>query len=251
MIDKKQLLNIARLSGLRPWQQEKHYVQSLILNSMSEEPIVFKGGTYLWFFHGLRRFSEDLDFTASEEITHDLSKRVSRDLALLGVENSVKIIGDKDNSLSFRISARGPLNTSPKDECFVYVEVSRREGIVNRTLPIRLDLPQYSMPVKNIRGMGLEEAGAEKVRATLTRHKARDIYDLYHLVTVKKIGFDRPLIDEKLSYYKVPFQRESFLKEIADREQYYSKELESIVLDELPRYADVLEAIGKWATTNA
>ncbi len=57
------MIEIAKLNRLRPWQQEKHYIQSLILNSLSELPLVFKGGTYLWFFHGLKRFSEDLDFT--------------------------------------------------------------------------------------------------------------------------------------------------------------------------------------------
>lgn len=34
-----------------------------MLNALYDEQLVFKGGTYLWLFHGLPRFSEDLDFT--------------------------------------------------------------------------------------------------------------------------------------------------------------------------------------------
>ncbi len=31
MINKNDLIKIARLYGMHPWQQEKHYIQSLIL----------------------------------------------------------------------------------------------------------------------------------------------------------------------------------------------------------------------------
>ena len=77
MIDKNELIEIAKLMGLKPWQQEKPYIQYLTLNSIAEEPLVFKGGTYLWFADGLDRFSEDLDFTASELLSHDVAAKVS------------------------------------------------------------------------------------------------------------------------------------------------------------------------------
>ena len=84
MISKNELLEISKLMGMTPWQQEKHYTQYLALLSMAEEPLVFKGGTYLWFAHSLDRFSEDLDFTASERLPDGLADKVSKDLALLG-----------------------------------------------------------------------------------------------------------------------------------------------------------------------
>ena len=44
-----ELLQIAKLMGLKPWQQEKHYIQSLALVTLSETPVILKGGTYLCF----------------------------------------------------------------------------------------------------------------------------------------------------------------------------------------------------------
>ena len=112
------------MNGLRPWQQEKHYVQSLILGILSDFPLVFKGGTYLWFFHGLRRFSEDLDFTSSGKIRKEVPAVVSRNLTFFGLENELKIMNGNGKGLSFRIMANCPLNTSDRDRCVVYVEIS-------------------------------------------------------------------------------------------------------------------------------
>ena len=98
------MIEIAKLNRLRPWQQEKHYIQSLILNSLSELPLVFKGGTYLWFFHGLKRFSEDLDFTASEELHDRIPEMVSRALALFGIMNEFKKIKDDKGRICLWLS---------------------------------------------------------------------------------------------------------------------------------------------------
>ncbi len=247
MIDKAQLFEIGRLSGLRPWQQEKHYMQSLILTSLSDAPLVFKGGTYLWFFQGLSRFSEDLDFTASEALLHhDLPNRVSRDLELFGVENSIKPISGSNASISFRVDARGPLFTSKVDLCRVYVEISMRETIAKKPLPLKLDLPQYSLPIKYLSGMDLSEVCAEKVRAILTRDKARDIYDLHYLTANKHVKFEEDLVNAKLKYYNMKFDRNSFVEKLEAMESAYSKELKSIVFDQLPPYDNVKENIGAW-----
>ncbi|MCL4383219.1 MAG: nucleotidyl transferase AbiEii/AbiGii toxin family protein [Candidatus Marsarchaeota archaeon] len=240
------MIEIAKLNRLRPWQQEKHYIQSLILNSLSELPLVFKGGTYLWFFHGLKRFSEDLDFTASEELHDRIPEMVSRALALFGIMNEFKKIKDDKISLSFRISAIGPLNTGLRDRCNVYVEISRREQIVNKTIPLKFDKPEYQLPIRNILGMNLEEVGAEKVRAIMTREKARDIYDLYHLINNKKIKFDNKLINNKLEYYKTKFSNSKFIDKIIGRKKDYINELKSITFDDLPNYDLILATIKKW-----
>jgi predicted nucleotidyltransferase component of viral defense system len=249
VIDRSQLIQLARLGGLRPHQQEKHYVQALVLNALAEEPLVFKGGTYLWFFHGLRRFSEYLDFTSADGTFRDLPSRVSSDLALMGVENRVKSETDDPRGLSFRISARGPLNTSSKDECHVYVEISRREKVLDRTLPLRFDFPQYALPVKTIRGMALDEVGAEKVRAILTREKARDLYDLHHLVTRKGIAYRADLVAEKLRYYELRFEEEAFLKRIQALEPSFSRQLKGLVLGALPNAGEVFETLAHWVRT--
>lgn len=246
MIDKNLLIELARLNNLRPWQQEKHYIQSLILVTLSDEPLVFKGGTYLWLFYGLKRFSEDLDFTSISALSSDLPLRVSKSIGLFGVENKMKIINNNERTLSFRISAKGPLNTSDIDLCHVYVEVSKREQVINKTLPLKFDNPAYQLPVKIINGMSLNEVAAEKVRAVMTRDKARDLHDLFYLIKNKGVIFNKELIDKKLNYYNMTFSPSEFIKSIKKKEKVFNKELNSLVLDSMPSFNNCFTIIKNW-----
>jgi len=246
LIEKKELLEIAKLKGLKAWQQEKHYIQALILETLAEQPLVFKGGTYLWFFHGLQRFSEDLDFTEKEELSKNLPETVSKYLELYGIENSVKTIADSETTLSFRISAKGPLNTAQIDECRVYVEISRRGRIEEKTLPLKLDFPEYGLPTKRSIGLSLDEVGAEKVRDILTRQKARDLYDLYYLIEKKGVSFNQKLVNKKLAYYDKKFSRKEFLEKARQKQEYYKKELKNLVFDELSEFNKAIQTLQKW-----
>ncbi|PIN98604.1 MAG: hypothetical protein COT90_03510 [Candidatus Diapherotrites archaeon CG10_big_fil_rev_8_21_14_0_10_31_34] len=246
MIEKKELIEIAKLKGLKPWQQEKHYVQALILEVLAEQPLVFKGGTYLWFFHSLPRFSEDLDFTAKETLPKNLPETVSKSLELFGIQNTAKIISNNETTLSFRISAKGPLNTKQIDECRVYVEISKREKIEEKTLSIKLDFPEYALPTKRISGMNLKEIAAEKTRAIMTREKARDLYDLHYLIKKKKAAFSQELADKKLAYYNEKFTKKEFLGKAKEKKDYFEKELKNLVFDELPEFNQAIKTIKNW-----
>ena len=217
-----------------------------MLTILSNFPIVFKGGTYLWFFGGLDRFSDDLDFTQNGKTALKIPGIVSRDLELYGIENEMKILKDDDNELSFRIAASGPLHTGDRDRCFVYVEVSRREPVILKQVSLKLDFPEYQLQVHRIPGMALQEVGSEKVRVILTRKKARDIYDLYYLVTRKGIGFDQQLIDEKLRFYQRTFTAQEFVDQLESREKQFKRELVGTVFGELPEYFQVVETLRKW-----
>ncbi|MBU2100222.1 nucleotidyl transferase AbiEii/AbiGii toxin family protein [Candidatus Micrarchaeota archaeon] len=246
MIEKKELMEIARIKGLKPWQQEKHYLQAVILEVLAEQPLVFKGGTYLWFFHSLPRFSEDLDFTAKEIMPKNLAETVSKSLELFGIQNTNKIISNNETTLSFRISAKGPLNTKQIDECRVYVEISKREKIEEKILPIKLDFPEYNLSTKRASGMNLNEIAAEKIRAILTRKKARDLYDLHYLIEKKQVSFNQKLADKKLAFYNKKFSKKEFLEKAIEKKDYFKKELKNIVFDELPEFNQTIKTIKKW-----
>lgn len=246
MIDKSTLLDFSRINNLRNWQQEKHYIQSVILTLLSEEPLVFKGGTYLWFFHGLKRFSEDLDFTANGSIPKELASKVSKDLKLLGIENDVKVVTNTDKTLSFRISAKGPLNTSDIDLCHVYVEISKREEVIKKTIPLKLDFSVYQIPTKIIQGMDLDEVTTEKARAILTRDKPRDLYDLWYLIVNKKVKFDLITINQKLGYCNKKYSKNAFIKAVKNKKKYFEKELKPLVFDELPSFNECSKTVIKW-----
>ena len=53
------------------------------------------------------------------------------------------------------------------------------ENVLNETMPVKLDLPEYWLPVRILIDMDLDEIAAEKVMAIISRNKARDAYDLY------------------------------------------------------------------------
>jgi len=247
MIDTEHLVKIAKLNNLRPWQQEKHYIQTIVLVALSEYPLVFKGGTYLWFFHNLDRFSEDLDFTAAGELPRNLGEIVSESLKMFGVENSIKEINNTENSLSFRISAKGPLNTSEKDLCHVYVEISKREKVLQQSLSFKLAFDAYGLPVKIIQGMSITEVAAEKMRAVVTREKARDLYDLFFIIKYQNTSFDIKLINEKLHYYSMEFSHSLFEKKIKEKKKIWASELKGLIFGKLPEYEEVATTLMDFA----
>ena len=246
MIDSQRLREISKLFGMRPWQQEKHYLQSLILTIVSDYPLVFKGGTYLWLFHGLSRFSEVLDFTARGTIKKDFPEFISSSLRLYGYENEIKRIKDNEHGISVGFMINGPLHTSNKDRCVIYVEVSGREKVLLPGIPLKIDFPQYDIPVKTLSGMNLDEVGSEKVRAILTREKGRDIFDLYYLIHNKEIKFNVELVNGKLAFYGISFDSEQFLQELGTRSKLYSTEMKPLVFGKIPDFDQLESYIGKW-----
>ncbi len=247
MILREDIIKLSKIHGIKPWQEEKRYIQTLILNSLYDEKLVFKGGTYLWLFHGLRRFSEDLDFTLLNNVNKDLPYKISENLELSGMKNDVKILKDNNVTFSFRILSEGPLNSGVIDRNPVYIEISKREKVINKTLQVRFDFPEYNLPVRIIYGMELDEVSSEKVRAVYTRKKARDIYDLYYLITRKKVNFDLNLINKKLEYYGIKFDLNTFLQNLREQEKYFKKELENIVMDNIPDINEIINIIISWA----
>nr|CBH37318.1 conserved hypothetical protein [uncultured archaeon] len=83
--------------------------------------------------------------------------------------------------------------------------------------------------------MEREELLAEKVRAVLTRNRARDVYDLWFLLK-KGTKFDFDLVNEKLKYYTRVFEKEVFMERIKRTGEYWESELKPLVIGRLPRF---------------
>ncbi len=210
--------------------------------------MVFKGGTYLWFFHGLPRFSEDLDFTAISNVNSGILEKVSKDLSLFGAANEAKIESDDKSSFSFKLMVHGPLYSSQNSRCVVYVEISKRENVLNETVPVKLDLPEYQLPVRILMGMSQEEVAAEKIRAIMSRNKARDAYGLFYLINEKRVKFDRVLVDKKLEYVGKRFSLADFKAALNEKGRIFEKEMANLVFRPLPRFEEIKSVIGKWLT---
>ncbi len=241
MLTREEILRLARARRLRPWQEEKRYVQALVLYALSDWPVVMKGGTYLWFFQGLNRFSDDLDFSQAGVLSKG-PEDASLSLELLGLRNRVRVLKEDRYTLTFRVDAWGPLSTSEKDLCRVRVDISRREEVLLKPIPVKLDEPHYGIPIVFLRGMDLREALAEKIRAAVVRGAARDLYDSWFLLR-KGIQVVPDLLARKLKFYGMKSQSElcSKLKGI---EHSWRSELEPVVFGHLPEFWDVYRELA-------
>lgn len=72
-----------------------------------------------------------------------------------------------------------------------------------------------------------EEILAEKIRAVVTRFKARDVYDLNELL-LNKVPVDFDLVDKKLSTYGMEFNRETFIRKLEEKRKIYIQELQRL-----------------------
>ncbi len=109
-----------------------------------------------------------------------------------------------------------------------------------------VDFPEYAIPVKRVLGMDLNEVGSEKISAILTRNKSGVIFDLYYLISSKRISFKRELVDAKLEFYGVKFSRDLFTREVKSRTQRLAKDLKGLVFAKIPEYEYVVDTFENW-----
>jgi len=141
MLRGEEIIKIARLRKLKPWQEEKRYLQALVLYAVSEWPLVLKGGTYLWLFHGLNRFSVDLDFTVTGNISTNKAREIPEALRQFGAESTAEVLKDDRDTLTIRVAVKGPLYRTEK----VRLDISRREKPLLKPISVRLDEPLYGI----------------------------------------------------------------------------------------------------------
>lgn len=188
--------------SLRPDVVEKDYVLGWLLAGIAEhEEIgpswVFKGGTCLKKVHfETYRFSEDLDFTLTDDAQLDenfLERVFSEIAAWIREESGIEIPADqcrfarytnKRDGLSAegRIYYRGPLQprgSLPR----IKLDLTTDEVVVVEPTRQRIsheytDAPQNGMWV---RCYSFAEVFAEKIRALAERGRPRDLYDVINL----------------------------------------------------------------------
>ena len=245
MLNKEQLLDISKFTRLKLHQQEKHYIQTLVLSSLYasvSSELVFKGGTALLFFYGLNRFSEDLDFTVVKDVDlKKLCENVEQSLAYVGMPKRIGQKKDTAVSFSFKVGAEGPLYDKEISRCFVDVEISKREIVEHfETKEVRSIYPDI-LPF-TVCVMKQEEIVAEKIRAILKRNYARDVYDLHFLLRRGCI-IDSSLVQKKMEFYHEVFKKAEFLKKVDEKKSVWESELKSFVIGELPTFSDVKKVI--------
>lgn len=232
MISRKELEAFGKMLGFNAYQAEKDYLQHAFLSSIysvSSNEFVFKGGTALQKVYGLNRFSEDLDFTFDSPADPQpfIGKAVAGNRAF--TETAIASMHSKGLSFTAKLKLKGPLfSGSERSLQTIYVEASLREKPLLKTVTRSIVPPYTDLPPYIAVTMAPEEILAEKIRAALTRSKARDLYDLWFLLR-KGIRFDSALADRKLAYYGEAFIEAKFEKNVKAKEKGWESELGRLV----------------------
>jgi len=171
----------------------REYLQAHILRSVQDAggfaALAFQGGTALRFLHGLRRFSEDLDF-ALERPGHDkglrsLAGAVGRDLELAGYDvelgiRTARSVQSADVKLP-GLLAEARLSAARGAKLMIRIEVDTRPpaGAVTETRLVTRHFPV------NLRVHDLGSCLSGKIHALLARRyaKGRDLFDLAWYLT--------------------------------------------------------------------
>lgn len=241
MLTKEELKEYAKQVNLNLGQAEKDYFQNIILFILSQSygnEIVFKGGTALKKCYGLNRFSEDLDFTCSNKIS---LQPLVNSLKRFKMEFELDKKEYKDG-LKVILKIKGPLyigiNTSL---CRFIIDFSFRENVILKPEIKTLGRFLEEIPSFDVLVMQEKEIAAEKIRAIMTRNKARDVYDLWFLMQ-KAISLDKNIIQQKLDFYKEKWDQKKFEKALIDKKSIWESELKPLIFN-IPNFNDTVKFI--------
>ena len=250
MIKREELLRIASLKGLPPRLAELDYLQDITLLGIYREfgnKLVFKGGTCLYKLYQLNRFSEDLDFTAGKGFKpKDFFVRLSHIFSLFSINCSVKV-EPFQHSINVYIEINGPLYDSKKESrSRLILNISSRESVFlpPRRIPY-IPIYQEVRPF-DIYAMEEKEILAEKVRAVYQREKARDVYDIWYLLAVKKTQVDDVLVRKKLLPSKIKLSKDTFFKKVQEKKKSWQMDLSTLINGELLPFSQAEEEIRNY-----
>ncbi len=249
MIEKDELERFARLRRLSLGNAEKDYLLDMALLSISastKNELVFKGGTCLYKFHKLPRFSEDLDFSATQDVDADrLIGTILSDFARFGVE--ARLVGKKaaHESVLATLRAQGPLfSGNPLSSANLGLDINLKSKPLLEPEALTYHSPYPEIPAFTVLCMKAEEILAEKVRALMTRTKARDLFDT-HFLLQKGVDAGAALIGRKMDYYHERFSAEALRKRLAIFEPFWKKEMRGFTPD-LPEFGQARASVDGW-----
>ncbi len=189
----------------------REYVQHLFLSYFYQQShtdkIYFKGGTALRILYDSARFSEDLDFSSTLTSIHPIKQAVIDTLAEIERENiqpdlqgSERTSGGYLAFMNFQLQA---------DTISLQLDISLREG---RKKGEPITVASNYIPAFTVIALTREQLVEEKIKALLTRQKARDFYDLYFILRANLLPTkERSVLPQALKTLKqlhVDFEKE-------------------------------------------
>lgn len=203
MIDKRELIDAASRMSLNPHVVEKDFALSWILAGIyAHEALadswVFKGGTCLKkCFFETYRFSEDLDFTLTNEdhLNADFLNQIFAEVAEWVYENSgIEMPADQQRfdvftnprgsiSCQGKLPYIGPISPRSGGIPRIKLDLTCDERVVMAPVQSQVFHPYSDEPSGKIYALSYsyEEVFAEKFRALAERTRPRDLYDVVNL----------------------------------------------------------------------
>lgn len=247
LMDDAKLQRLAGKENVPIGTLEKDYAVTNILSLISRFPklykMVFKGGTSIKKVHfNDFRFSEDIDFTCSEDISEDLSILLDGNMHNLDVNfTEIRREAVTGNSKQFTVKYRG-FNNWPNS---VKIDLSLRESVQNEVNNLKVLHNYEELPSSfSIPSMTLEEIMAEKVRAIIYSGAPRHLYDLRYLFG-KQISLNPELVRTKISIYGDDFNQERFNESVAGMGRAWVRDLERLLPRDPPPFNEVSTEVLK------
>jgi len=196
MIDKRQVQKLTERWQTTADNVIREYFQQLFLSYLYQEKgsdgLLFKGGTALRIIWQSPRFSEDLDFTGVNVTIKKIETLMEGALAKIEMEGiQAEIIESKSTSGGYLAIFQFE---SGEYKSRIQVEISLRDGKkgLGTAALVQSDLV---MPYTLIH-LNEKTLVSEKIRACLTRGKARDFYDLYFIIR-SRMAFKEAFLKDK------------------------------------------------------
>lgn len=243
MMLRRDIESIATTRGVLPRTIERDYLLDVCLHEISRSggDLVFKGDTAMFKFHGLNRFSEDLDFTANRRRldSDGLRARLARGCELLGIGVVSGQVESHQRAVNIELRLRGPLFVGSRESISrVVLNLSLKEAPLPPDRMVLRSVYQ-DVPESTLHVMSLGEMCAEKVRAVMTREKARDVYDLWFLLS-KGVRLDAGLVRRKLRLYGKAYTEQALVTAIGRKEAMWRTDLGPLLIGDLPDFDDVI-----------
>lgn len=158
----------------------QHLFLSYLYQHTGSERLLFKGGTALRIVYGSPRFSEDLDFTGSGITTAQVEALFTDTLATIEKSNiAVELNEGKPTSGGYiGIATFTVYNMRIKIQIEVSFRSEKKKTVGTRALIVNDYLPAYTLV-----HVPEEQLVTGKLAALLDRHKPRDFYDFFFLLS--------------------------------------------------------------------
>jgi predicted nucleotidyltransferase component of viral defense system len=216
VIDKKQIQKLTERWQTTTDNVVREYFQQLFLSYLYQEKgssdLLFKGGTALRIIWQSPRFSEDLDFTGANISVKGIEALMEGALAKMEMEGiKTEIVESKSTSGGYLAIFQFEADEY-KSQIQIEVSLRKDKEMTETAALVQSDLV---MPYTLIH-LKEDALVAEKIRACITRGKARDFYDLYYILR-SRMAFKEVFIQDKqlkakiltaIQSRKIDFKRE-------------------------------------------